>query len=115
MNLTYTDEGSVRVITVAENRIDAAIAISFKDMIRPLTDAAANRYVVDLAQVDFVDSSGLGAIVAAMKQVPDGKSFELTSLSPNVEKVFRLTRMDTVITIHDSVERAINGDLKDAG
>ncbi|WP_371170875.1 STAS domain-containing protein [Aliiroseovarius sp. 2305UL8-7] len=114
MNLTHTDTADTRIITVDENRIDAAIAISFKDRMRELTDKGPARIVVDMEQVDFIDSSGLGAIVAAMKQVGADKSFELASLSGTVKKVFKLTRMDTVFTIHANVDTALGGGLANA-
>ncbi|MCI2395638.1 STAS domain-containing protein [Aliiroseovarius sediminis] len=114
MELAHTDTATARVITVEENRIDAAIAISFKDQMRELTEGSPDRIVLDMTQVDFIDSSGLGAIVAVMKQACPDKSFELANLSPTVEKVFKLTRMDTVFTIHASVEAALGNGLADA-
>ena len=68
MNLTSERIGDCLIIRVGEPRIDAAVAIRFKDRMRDLTADAATRTVLDLSQVDFIDSSGLGAIVAAMKQ-----------------------------------------------
>lgn len=94
------------MIQVAESRIDAAVAIRFKDRMRDLTEKVEGRVVLDLGQVDFIDSSGLGAIVAAMKQLPDGAVLELADLQPNVDRVFRLTRMDTVFTIHPTSDVA---------
>jgi len=107
MNLTPEDRGDVLVITAEEPRIDAAVAIRFKDRMRELTEAAPARVILDLAAVEFVDSSGLGAIVAAMKQLGPGRRLELAALSPTVAKVFRLTRMDTIFAIHDSAAAAV--------
>ena len=114
MQLTYQDGPKARVITVDNSRIDAAIAISFKDQMRDMTSDGPQRVVVDMTKVDFIDSSGLGAIVAALKQVPDGRSFELAALSKTVGKVFALTRMDSVFTIHDNVDAALDGGLANA-
>ena len=115
MQLTFQDIADTRVIVVGDNRIDAAIAISFKDRMRELTETGPNRILVDMTCVDFIDSSGLGAIVAAMKQVADNKSLELANLSSTVKKVFRLTRMDTVFAIHPSIDAAIGGGIANAG
>ncbi|GKY86651.1 STAS domain-containing protein [Sinisalibacter aestuarii] len=114
MDLTSKDFGALRVITVGDARIDAAVAIRFKDMMRGLTEGGPKRVVLDLAAVGFLDSSGLGAVVAAMKQLGPDRSLELAGLTPMVEKVFRLTRMDTVFTIHPDVAAA-TGRLADAG
>jgi anti-sigma B factor antagonist len=56
--------------------------------------------ILDLSAVTFIDSSGLGALVGALKQMPTGKRLELAGLTRDVAKVFRLTRMDTVFIIH---------------
>ena len=47
-----------------------------------------------------MDSSGLGAVIAIYKAMPPGSSLDLVGVTPNVERVFRLTRMDTILTIH---------------
>lgn len=106
MQMSSTDQGGYQVITVGDARIDAAVAIAFKDQMRRLTDGRANEVLLDLSSVDFIDSSGLGAIVAAMKQLGKDRHLHLSGLMPNVDKVFRLTRMDTVFTIHASLEEA---------
>lgn len=90
------------MITVDSARIDAAGAVQFKDQMRELTAGTGHRVVLDLTQVGFVDSSGLGAIIASMKHLAPCCTLELASLSPTVEKVFQLTRMDSVFTIHKS-------------
>ena len=114
MELTYKDAGGLRMVEIADTRIDAAVAISFKDQMRELSDDAPNRIVLDLTNVAFLDSSGLGAIVAAMKQVGTGRKLELAGLTPTVQKVFTLTRMDTVFTIHPDMDTALGGGLANA-
>ncbi len=73
---------------------------------RDKTEDAGARIVLDLGQVEFIDSSGLGAIVAAMKQLGPDRRLDLVALNPNVDKVFRLTRMDSVFRIFDTLEDA---------
>ena len=58
-------------------------------------------------RVDCCRHSGLGAIVAVRKLLAPDRVLELSSLTPTVEKVFRLTRMDSIFTIHPSHEVAI--------
>lgn len=114
MNLVSEDIGPLRIVTVDEARIDAAVAIQFKDAMRAMTDAGPRRVVLDLSSVSFLDSSGLGAVVAAMKQAGPERSLELAGLTPTVEKVFHLTRMDTVFTIHPDVA-SVSTRLANAG
>jgi anti-sigma B factor antagonist len=107
MSLTSTLTNGVKIITVADNRIDAVMAIQFKEDMRSETDGGPDRIILDLSSVDFVDSSGLGAIVASLKQMGTGRRLDLAGLTPTVDKVFRLTRMDTVFNLFPSLDKAL--------
>lgn len=104
MELLVKEYGGILVIQVAQNRIDAASAIQFKDQMRDITGVSAlPRVVLDMSNVAFLDSSGLGAVVAVLKALAPNRKLELSGLTPTVQKVFRLTRMDSIFTIHDAV------------
>ena len=107
MVMTSRTEGALQIVTVNAGRIDAAVAIQFKDAMRAETDGPSRRVILDLAQVGFIDSSGLGAIVAAMKQLGPGRRLDLAGLTPAVESVFRLTRMDTVFALFPTLDAAL--------
>ena len=111
MNLYAEALDGALIVHVGEDRLDAAIAINFKDKMREITTQPSQTVILELSQVDFVDSSGLGAIVAVRKGLAPRK-MELSGLTPNVKKVFRLTRMDSVFTIHTSV---VGEGIRDAG
>ncbi len=106
MQLETTTRNDALVVTAMMPRIDAAIAIQFKDDMRDACDGGPARVVLDLGGVDFIDSSGLGAIVATMKLLAPDQKLELATLSDNVGKVFRLTRMDSVFAIHPTTDAA---------
>lgn len=107
MQLQTQTRPRVISVQVMEDRIDAATAIQFKERMRDVTGNGDQRVVLDLARVQFLDSSGLGAIVAVRKLLGPDRVMELSGLTPTVEKVFRLTRMDTIFTIHPSLEVAV--------
>ncbi len=107
MDLSTEQRDGVTIVSVNAARIDAAVAIQFKDRMRAATEGCEGRVILDLGKVDFIDSSGLGAIVASMKQMTEGQKLELAALGPNVDKVFRLTRMDTIFTIHQSAGEGV--------
>lgn len=110
MELLSRVEAGATIITVNAGRIDAAVAIRFKDQMRQATEGQRGRVILNLEEVDFIDSSGLGAIVASMKQLEGGQKLELACLRANVDKVFRLTRMDTVFPIHRDLGGALQAD-----
>ena len=104
MNITTEEiDGGVRA-RVREQRLDAAIAIRFKDRLREITMRHGPLILLDLSEVGFMDSSGLGAILAIRRALPADRRIELTGLTPNVDRVFRLTRMDMIFTIHAGAE-----------
>jgi anti-sigma B factor antagonist len=103
---TRTDE-HLQVVSVKEARIDAAVAIEFKDAMRAETDGGPGIVVLDLSEVQFIDSSGLGAIVASMKHLGNGRTLALAGLTPTVNRVFQLTRMDAVFKLFPTLESAL--------
>ena len=103
MQLSYYDDHEKRVIEVGVERIDAAMSIRFKDEVRKLAEDAPERVVLDLKNVKFIDSSGIGSIVAIMKLITDEHKLELAHLSDFVKSVFKLTRLDSIFTLHDSL------------
>lgn len=106
MQMQAETRGAVQVVRVRAPRIDAAGAVQFKERLRALA-GDRGRVLLDLEEVTFVDSSGLGAIVAAMKMLAPERRLELAALSGNVARVFALTRMDSVFVIHPDAESAL--------
>jgi len=107
MNMTSDVANDLQIIRILEDRIDAAAAIQFKDKVRELTTGQPHAVVLDLSKVNFVDSSGLGAIVASMKLLGSERPLHLAGLTPIVAKVFTLTRMEKVFKIFNSPDEAI--------
>lgn len=113
MKLDTTAHDGTIIVSVSEARIDAAVAIQFKDAMRAATENGPDHIILDMSGVLFVDSSGLGAIVASKKQLGARRKLDLAGLTPDVAKVFRLTRMDSVFEIFEKVTDAVN--LRAAG
>ena len=106
MNLTYTQHDTVGVVHLADSRLDASIAIQFKETFRTLT-ADGGDVILDLSDVEFLDSSGLGAIVAVYKALGTGRHMALAGLQPPVEKVMLLTRMNAVFAIFPTLDAGL--------
>jgi anti-sigma B factor antagonist len=115
MDFEIETHGEKLVVKLMEDRLDAALAVRFKDGLKALVDDGADYMILDLQQVAFMDSSGLGALVGHMKYMGTERNFEICGLSPTVEKVFKLTRMDSVFTIHDDLSTAVASGQQMAG
>ncbi|MEO0820700.1 MAG: STAS domain-containing protein [Pseudomonadota bacterium] len=98
---TIEAEGRM-IVSVPGPRLDAAVAPAFKREMIALIDRHGDAILLDLGEIDFMDSSGLGAVVGAMRQMRKPARLELARLKPAVRKVFQLTRMDRVFKIHDT-------------
>lgn len=71
--------------------------------------AGCRNIVVDLDQLQQIDSSGLGALVAAAKQVRDGGGdLKFCRMQKRVRMVFEITRSHKVFDIFDTVEEALS-------
>ncbi|CTQ33475.1 STAS domain-containing protein [Jannaschia rubra] len=103
MDIDSRVEDGMLVLTVRSPRLDAARAVTFKECVHSLLRADAERVVIDMAEVDFLDSSGLGALVAVMKMLGGGRRLELANCGAIVRKVLMLTRMDGVFVLHDTL------------
>ena len=104
MQIETQFKGDVLIARPQDTRLDAAVAVQFKDAMRDLTRDAPERIVLDMGGVEFLDSSGLGAIVGAMKVLAPDHRLEIADLTPAVAKVFKLTRMDSFFVIHANVD-----------
>lgn len=92
------------IVAVPGPRLGAAEVPAFKRGLASIIEETSRDIVLDLGDVGFVDSSGLGAIVAGLRQVKQPRRLSLAHLKEPVARVFALTRMDRVFQIEDSLE-----------
>lgn len=103
VQLSVSRSGQRCVVGIPGPRLDAAVAAEFKRELVELIDTGAAAILLDFSAVEFIDSSGLGAVVGAYKHLGPRGRLKICCLRPAVGKVFTLTRMDRVFTIHDAV------------
>lgn len=112
MKLSVEDRGDALVVTVDAKRLDAATAVAFRDaLVECASKTALARIIVNLAQVELVDSSGLGALVSALKQIKRDRTAALCGLQRPVENLMKLTRMDRMFTIHADTDAAVSASV----
>lgn len=101
-------KGEVLVFKPLDRRLDALVASEFKgEVIRALEEAGSKRVVLDLSEVDFVDSSGLGALVSVLKQVAGGGRLVLCGLTKPVQELMELTRLHRIFDLAEDLQRAL--------
>ena len=98
-----------------EKRIDASISADFRGRMREWISEGNRRIVLDLSAVEFVDSSGLGAVASSLKAVKDRDGLVISGIRGAVEDLFHLTRMDRVFRIFESAADAVDFFRKNRG
>ena len=90
--------------------VDVATAPRLREQLITLVNDERFRIVVDLEHVDFIDSTGLGVLIGALKRVRshDG-DLALVCTEPRILKVFEITGLLNVFSVHPSVDVAVAG------
>lgn len=102
---TRTDE-PFEIIEVA-GEIDVYTAPRLREAVVEAVDAGHLRLVVDIERVEFLDSTGLGVLVGALKKVrAQGGSLDIVCTHPRLLKIFDITGLDKVFGLRESVEAA---------
>ncbi|MEV7429015.1 MULTISPECIES: STAS domain-containing protein [unclassified Nocardioides] len=101
-------EGGIGVV-VPKGRLNMVSARQLKELLAELVSSGSTRVVVDLAETTFLDSSGLGAIIAGLKSARQaGGDLRIARPTATVLTVFQLTNMDKVLRPRDDVETAFD-------
>jgi anti-anti-sigma factor len=97
-------------VVAPTGRLDVAGAPALKDAISEVVKNGPPRVVIDMEGVSFVDSTGLGSVIAALKQIRNTQG-ELRLAAPNqqVRVVLELTTLDRVFPYYATVEDALAG------
>ncbi len=106
MELRFEEQQGLLVVTVLEKRLDAVAAPGFRAQ---MAERGAGRsvVVVDLGQVQFIDSSGLAALISVLKRLAPGGSLRLAGASSGVISLLQLTRLDRVFKCFSGVAQAL--------
>jgi len=106
LSLDQRKHGEWMVVDVG-GELDLYTAPNFRDtVLEAAADDATPKVIVDFSRLGFIDSSGLGAIIACLKHLRE-RGGELTLVSPEnsgLRRLLDLTGLDRVLTVHPSVD-----------
>ena len=107
LSLETRTEGDWTVIEVG-GEIDVYTAPKLREALVELVNAGRYQIIVDVERVDFLDSTGLGVLVGALKRVrtQDG-DLSLVCTEARILKVFEITGLTKVFSMHRSVDEAV--------
>jgi anti-sigma B factor antagonist len=107
MRIEQESRSGVTILSVMDPRIDARVAPEFKRMMREVLDGGMSIIALDLSRVEFVDSSGLGAIVTLFRLIGRNGDLCISGAREAVLDLFRLTRMDKVFRLFPNTTAAV--------
>ncbi|MGH2686844.1 MAG: STAS domain-containing protein [Actinomycetota bacterium] len=107
LGLDVTQRDGWSVLSVA-GEVDVATAPRLRERLVDLVTEGNHRIVVDLESVDFLDSTGLGVLVGALKRVRTHEGeLALVCTQPRILKVFEITGLTKVFSMHRTVDEAV--------
>ena len=102
--------GDCAVLQVT-GEVDVYTAPMLREQMRDLAAKGAVHLIADLGQVDFLDSTGLGALVGGLKRLREaGGSLAVAVSAPRILRIFQITGLAKVLAAQRSVEDAITAD-----
>ena len=108
MDITKKESNGVSIMKL-KGRLDLASGAGLKDEVKALMDKEMNLIHLNLSEVDFINSSGLGVLVSIMKEVRVQKGrLTLSDLASYVQEIFEITQLSHIFEIFPTEEEAIN-------
>lgn len=108
MNLEHHVDSGALSLKVLDKRMDARSAAEFKDRVGALIKAGNQWIALDLSEVEFIDSSGLGALVSVLKQLGGKGEIAIGGVRDTVASLFKLTRLDKVFQLYPEPAMALS-------
>ena len=110
MNILSERRDGKTILTPKEERVDTHNAAELKDRILKALEEGGHALVIDLGQVQFIDSSGLGALVSGFTNANlRASDFAPAGIQPWVKSMFELTRLHRVFQIYPRLQEAMRG------
>lgn len=114
MTISFDIKEKVGIIEL-KGRLDAYSSPELRNLFDQVADKAVN-FVFDLKECDFIDSTGLGTIVACLKSASQGGGdIHIANLQEKPRMVFDITRAHRIFHIFDDLETAILSFNQDIG
>ena len=111
MHFSIDQEDATTVFRLKEPKLDSATASQLKAEFLILAQPDVETLIVDLSDVQYCDSAGLSALLLAQRQMSvNGGDVRLVGLNPDVLALLRVTQLDRVFAVFDTVDAALDAE-----
>lgn len=108
MKLTVDKQDNYTAITLLDSKLDSLLAPDLKSELVVMANEGVKHLIMDLSQVQYVDSSGLSALLTAERLWKEKGSFILTGVnSESVLKLIEISKLEDVFTILPTLDDAL--------
>lgn len=113
MNIEVKDFGDITMLGIKGNLMGGPETISVHDKVRDLIGQGKNRVVIDLSQVKWMNSSGLGTMMGCLTSLRSAKGdLKLCGVTDKVKSLFMITKLITIFETYGSSEEAVEAFKK---
>jgi anti-sigma B factor antagonist len=108
MDINTRNKGDIVILDIA-GEIDLYNAPEIKDIINKLIDEKKFNVIINLEQVSYIDSSGIGALISSLSNLKKYQGgLKIINVFASVRKVFELTKLTSFFEIYDLEDDAVN-------
>lgn len=108
MNIKEKMLGDVAIVALKGNLMGEPDTTEVREKVYSLLQDEVKKIVIDLGKVKWINSSGLGSLIAAMTSVKNkGGDMRLANITEKVESVFMITQLIKVFKTYETVDRAV--------
>lgn len=108
MSHSSTEQNAVTIITLSGKIMGGPEAGEINDEIHELIDRGKHKIIIDLQQVEWMNSSGLGILISAITTLKNNNgSMALVHVSDRIMNLLKITKLKDVFAIYDDVESAL--------
>jgi anti-sigma B factor antagonist len=108
VKLSTRQVGDVTVVDAAGRITLGEGASSFRDTIRDLAAGGHKKMLLNLGEISYIDSSGIGELVSGFTTVSNqGGTMKLLNLTKRVQDLLQITKLYTVFEVHDDEAKAV--------
>ena len=107
MKIHLTSKAGVHVLSLVGDFINEVDQFMVRDRIQKLAKQGKTQLVVDLTDVKYINSCGLGSLVCGLTTVRKaGGDLRLVGVGPDVAEVLRITKLDTIFQLYHTISEA---------
>lgn len=109
MDIVVHEASDDTAVLECSGRLNMVSAGAFRETVAKVVDGGRSRLVVELSGVDFMDSSGLGALVGCLKTARQaGGDLRLAAPSEQVQMVLKLSNIDKILRTYPDGDAAVS-------